>query len=123
MSLVFVTSHGEHFHAAETCRWISLGQKARNSSAPTHAVQISSISGLSPCRSCYPDAPRIKFTKRRCKECGSARPCAHNGGILVKIPVVWRKGSALIPKGAITYRKRYVWPDVAHLYERVAEIE
>lgn len=123
MPSVFVSAHGEHFHAVKDCQWITLGQKAQRSSAPVHAVPISSISGLSPCKSCYPDTPRIKFFKRRCKECKSARPCAHNGGVLVKIPVVWRRGSALIPKGAITFRRKYVWPDVAHLYDRVVETD
>lgn len=121
--LVYVTARGEHFHSTPECRFIRLGQITKHSSAPTHAVPINSISGLPPCKGCYPDAPRAKFIKLRCSKCRSARPCAHNGGIEVLIPRVWRKGSALLPKGAITYRRDYVWPDQAHHYARVGETE
>ena len=121
MSTVYVTQHGAHFHVSMSCRWITIGQRAKRSSAPIHAVEISDIHGLSPCRSCYPDAPRARFLKRRCAECNTAHPCAHNGGILVYTPRVWRKGSALLAPGTVTYRKRYVWPDVAHLYEPVVD--
>jgi hypothetical protein len=120
---VFVTSHGAHFHSEVTCPRIRMGQASKHSSAPAHAVPISSIDGLSPCRSCYPDAPRIKFLKRRCKECGSARPCAHNGGVRVLVPAVYRRGSALLPAGTVIYRRRWVWPDVAWMYQPVGETE
>ena len=120
---VFVSAHGNHFHSEASCARIRMGQRSKHSSAPVHAVPISSIDGLSPCRSCYPDAPRIKFFKRRCKECGSARPCAHNGGVYVRVPAVYRRGSALMKPGTVIYRRRWVWPDVAWMYEPVGETE
>lgn len=121
MPSVFVTAHGAHFHAVDSCAKIRAGQRATHSSAPLHSVPLTSIHGLSPCLSCYPDAPRARFFKRRCGQCKSARPCPHNGGVLVYVPVVWRRGTNLLAPGTITHRRRYVWPDVAYLYDRVVE--
>jgi hypothetical protein len=116
---VYVTTHGQHFHQDPSCRWLS----STFTTAPAHAVPVSSVDGLAPCRTCYPDAPRAKFTKLRCKQCRSVRPCAHNGGVLVLVPVRWRKGTHLLPAGSVTLRRAYVWPDVAYLYDRVEKTE
>ena len=37
-----------------------------------------------PCKTCYPDAPRVEIVKRYCEVCQSAYACEHNGGLLIR---------------------------------------
>lgn len=76
-------------------------------------VDLEELEQPEPCRLCYPTAPKAaRFLKRRCRECGQTKlhPCAHNGGVLVRVV------------GAHSLRdeqSRYVWPDQAHKYKLV----
>ena len=117
--VVWVSEHGRHFHARQECRRIKAGQHAKQSTATLYSMELKDVDGLAPCRSCYPDAPRIITYKPYCDECRTARPCAHNGGVLCLIPRVWRQGSALLKPGEVTYSRRWVWPEHAHWYEQV----
>lgn len=74
-----------------------------------------------PCQVCLPH-PRVKYVKRYCTVCDPGRivACAHNGGILVEETCVTSYYSALRMPGDTYTRKRYVWPDRAHLYTLVA---
>ena len=49
-----------------------------------------------PCKTCYPDVPRIQIFKRYCETCQSPYACEHNGGV----QIVDRAG-----------RHYWVWPD------------
>lgn len=114
MPLVFLTgSERRSFHKSKDC--YELGSK-------TQEVYTAPLSDLphtaSPCKACYPDAPRVRVLRRLCLECstdGVIRPCEHNGGV----QVVVRHAAPTIASGrqAVTYhRKVWVWPDHAHRY-------
>lgn len=49
-----------------------------------------------PCKTCYPDAPRIKVRRTYCSTCESTYACRHNGGV----QITDRAG-----------RRYWVWPD------------
>lgn len=117
--VVWVSAQGRHFHATKDCWRVRAGQHAKSSTAPLRSLELKDLEGFSPCRTCYPDTPRVTTFHRFCSEHGSARPCVHNGGVYVLIPRTWRRGSALNQPGDVTYRKAYVWPENAHWYEQV----
>jgi len=53
-----------------------------------------------PCRTCYPDAPRVDVRRQYCEKCESPYACAHNGGVLV----ITRAG-----------HRRWLWPDTEQM--------
>lgn len=116
-SIYVVGERGKHFHRTPDCWRIKAGQTGRN---PSPIRKLSSGADLiprqAPCRTCFPDAPRTKVHTPYCHTCRSRRPCTHNGGVLVKIPRVWRYGAALLEPGQVTYARRYVWPHRAARY-------
>lgn len=82
------------FHRSPDCR-----QLRKNPSRGDHheliAVELSEL-GVRPCKTCYPDAPRIKILKTYCAICESRYACEHNGGVLIR------------DRGG---RRYWVWPD------------
>lgn len=81
-------------------------------------LSLDQLDHRTPCRECYPDAPRAKVLLPYCHRCRSPRPCEHNGGVAVKVPVTYPNGYALIEPGETIMRTSYVRPDRAYLYER-----
>lgn len=115
-SIYVVGERGKHFHRIPDCWRIKAGQTG-GSSHPVREVTLGDLTPRqAPCRSCYPDSPRLKIHTPYCHACETRQPCPHNGGVLVKIPRVWRYGSALLEPGQVTYAHRYVWPHRAPRY-------
>ena len=93
------------FHRSPNCR--QLRKRPRSGEPrPLVAMDLDDV-GVRPCRTCYPDAPRIEIRRTYCVICESMYACAHNGGV----PIVDRAG-----------RSRWAWPDanLMPLYRRSA---
>jgi hypothetical protein len=93
------------FHRSPDCRQLRKGPP-RGESRPLVAVDLDEVR-VRPCKTCYPDAPRIKIRKVYCPECDTKHACPHNGGVVV----VDRAG-----------RHFWVWPDANQMpyYRRSA---
>jgi hypothetical protein len=87
-------SHRTRFHRSPDCRQL----RKRPARGPgNELITLEPLeTGARPCRTCYPDAPRISIRKRYCSECDTRYPCPHNGGV----EVTDRGG-----------RHYWVWPD------------
>ncbi len=107
-----------HFHVSPECDRLRAGQR-RGKPGKVVGLTLDQLDRRQPCRGCFPDAPRVKYFIPYCSTCDTTRPCAHNGGVLVKVPVTYPNGYALIEPGETIYRHHYVRPDRAHMYERV----
>lgn len=81
-------------------------------------VNLDEIGRAQPCRTCYPDAPRLASAHRWCRECNKQkiRPCQHNGGVLVPLTRTHRKTTINSDPGDTYIRFDYVWPEQVHLY-------
>ena len=110
-----------HFHTTPECDRLRAGQR-QGKPWPVVGLTPDQLGRRTPCKRCYPDAPRVKFFTPHCHQCGSARPCAHNGGVKVKVPMTYPNGYALLEPGETIYRTHYVRPDRAHFYERVDDV-
>lgn len=82
------------FHRSPECRQLRKGP-AKGEHYELIAIDLAELD-VRPCRTCYPDAPKIKIYKRFCHTCNSNYACPHNGGV----PVTVRDG-----------RQCWVWPD------------
>lgn len=82
------------FHRSPDCRNLRK-RPARGTVNVLLALDLDEVL-IRPCLTCYPDAPRIKMTKRYCLIHDSPMPCEHNGGVLVPMS---------------DGRSRHVWPD------------
>ena len=82
------------FHKHPDCRQLRKGP-SRGTTNPLVQVPIDEADAR-PCRTCYPDAPKIIVFKRYCPICDSKWPCEHNGGVRV----IRRHGEP-----------QWVWPD------------
>lgn len=97
MTMVWIRAdpyHETRFHRTTTCRQLRK-RPASGEPRPLLEVDIHDVD-VRPCLTCYPDAPRLKLTKRYCEVCDSKSPCQHNGGI----KVTGRAGHRI-----------WVWPD------------
>lgn len=97
--------HLRRFHRVSDCRQLRKGP-ARGKPHRLLAVDLSEV-GVRPCKTCYPDAPRISIRKAYCPVCDTKFACPHNGGI----QIIDRAG-----------RHFWVWPDTNQmpLYRRSA---
>lgn len=112
-----VGERGRRFHRHAGCWRIRQGQ-ATGTPAEVFEVPLNELVRTAPCRACYPRSPRAKLFRPYCHECASVLPCQHNGGIKVRIPRMWDRGTrALIDPGEVTFATRYVWPDRAYRYK------
>lgn len=89
---------------------------------PTAAVELAELSLARPCKTCYPDAPRIKVVRRFCPICNTncPQPCEHNGGVRVTVSYKTSYISLLRDPGQESLRVRWVWPDLVHFYDSIA---
>ena len=97
MPVVWVKKHPKHrvrFHRSPSCHQL-VKKVARGEGHPVIAVDLDEV-GYRPCRTCYPDSPRIDIRRPYCPTCDSRYACEHNGGI----QIITRAG-----------RKYWVWPD------------
>ena len=82
------------FHSSPDCKQL------RKISATGHSRDLVARDlndvHVRPCKTCYPDAPRLDIIKRYCEECRSRYACEHNGGVYVTL---------------LDGRRRWVWPD------------
>jgi hypothetical protein len=97
--------HKTRFHRTPSC-WQLVKPPPRGESRPLIAVDLEQVAAR-PCKTCYPDAPRIKVRRAYCPICDSKYACEHNGGI----QIVDRAG-----------RNYWVWPDTNQMpyYRRSA---
>jgi len=97
--------HRTRFHRHPDCYQLTKGP-ARGEGLQLIAVDLNEVY-VRPCKSCYPDAPRIPVRHPYCHDCRSPYPCRHNGGV----QVTSRHGHT-----------RWVWPDTNQmpLYRRSA---
>jgi hypothetical protein len=108
---VWVTNtlhYHNHYHSTDTCYRLR-GVLKRSSTTTLVQVDLDELPkqgelAIEPCSRCYPELVRPRIFKKYCTICASGRACVHNGGVLVK------------GKG----RNLWVWPDRAHLFERLA---
>lgn len=82
------------FHRSPDCRQLTKNP-SRGEHHPLVALDLNDV-GFRPCKTCYPDAPRVKFRRAYCPTCDSKYACRHNGGVLI----IDRAG-----------RRYWVWPD------------
>lgn len=116
--IVYATGRpGGHFHTSPECVRLRAGQARNDVSCQVVELSLDQLDRRTPCKECYPDAPRVKVMLPYCHQCESPRPCEHNGGIAVKVPSTYVNGYALIEPGETIYRTCYVRPDRAYLYE------
>lgn len=132
MTTVYITtirSAGNvKFHSNPDCLALRVNKtKIERSGNVVHPTELEELplSLRKPCRRCYPDAPKIlEVNRQRCTICKQRNPlpCAHNGGVKVRVHRVGGMRSG--PKGRYfdPERKvevdRYVWPENAPLYDR-----
>ena len=83
------------FHRSPACRQLTKGP-ARGDGHRLVAMDLDEC-GVRPCKTCYPDVPRVKIRKPYCPTCQSPLPCEHNGGVRVK--------------RRVTGFPYWVWPD------------
>lgn len=110
------------FHRSPDCRQITK-PPSKGESHPVRAVELAEMTEHArPCKTCYPDAPRIKTAHRFCRICNVEKPspCAHNGGVLVKQIATTKYVGLLRDPGDTFLRERWIWPDQAYAYELVA---
>jgi hypothetical protein len=92
-------------HETPSCRIL----KSYHQKRPLKLVGLDAISTPLFCRTCFPDAPRIKkIPHLPCDICSPnrAKPCEHNGGVLVVI----KRHDSYPTSSNYT---RYVWPETA----------
>ena len=82
------------FHRIPDCKQLKK-KPAIGEHYPLIAVDLDEVH-VRPCKTCYPDAPRVKIIKRYCTRCRSRTACKHNGGILITDRIG---------------RQLWVWPD------------
>lgn len=82
------------FHRDPDCQQLRK-KPAQGEGRPLLAMDLDEV-GVRPCRTCYPDAPKIQIWHRWCEICESKNACEHNGGVQV------------IDRG---FRRFWVWPD------------
>jgi len=73
--------HRTRFHRSPDCKQLRKGP-ARGVDKPLVARDLNDVF-VRPCKTCYPDAPRIKIRKTYCPECDTVHACPHNGGVVV----------------------------------------
>jgi hypothetical protein len=85
-------------------------------------MDLDKINFKTPCKTCYPDAPRIPVARRFCSICnkGKPYPCQHNGGVKVTLAYKTSYVGLLRDPGDLVYREAWVWPDRIHFYEGLA---
>jgi hypothetical protein len=97
--------HRTRFHRAPDCRQLRK-TPARGEHHELLAVDLDDVH-VRPCKTCYPDAPRIRIFKSYCPICDTKHACQHNGGV----EITDRRG-----------RRYWVWPDTNQmpLYRKTA---
>lgn len=84
MPTVWMRVHEKHrnrFHRSPDCRQL----RKRVSYGDPHqliAVDLEEVF-VRPCRTCYPDAPKIVVFKAYCVICEARFPCEHNGAVRI----------------------------------------
>lgn len=108
----------QRFHKDEDCTQLTK-RPARGEGRDLREVTLDELYWATPCRNCYPDAPRASSVHLRCEICnsGAIRPCAHNGGVLVKQLITMRRQTINYEIGDIVVRRKYVWPEHVRHYE------
>ena len=119
MTTVWVKSDllRSRFHRTPDCCQL-VKTPARGTPHQVAEMDLREIPGVLPCKTCYPDVPRVGVARRYCRQCnkGSARPCAHNGGVPVVHVVTTTYRSLLREPGDEIIKTIYVWPQHAHKY-------
>lgn len=105
------------FHKNQTCPMMVKKPPSGRSHTPVE-VEVDEIHYPTPCLLCYPDAPRAVSAHVVCRMCSprAARPCVHNGGLMVYMPRVHRAPSLSSTQGDVYYRRQWVWPEVLRHY-------
>jgi hypothetical protein len=83
------------FHRTPYCRQLRKGP-SRGTPHELIELDLNDVAAR-PCKTCYPDAPRIKILKTYCTICESRIACEHNGGVLIH--------------RRVTGWPQYIWPD------------
>jgi hypothetical protein len=84
MPTVWIRSDPKHrtrFHRSPSCRQLRKGP-ARGKTRELLEVDLDEVH-VRPCKTCYPDAPRVSIRKIHCPLCDTRYPCPHNGGVMV----------------------------------------
>lgn len=118
MPTVYYRSTSSIFHKSEDCKQLKK-KPARGQDSETLSTDLKDLHNVRPCRTCYPDAPRVKVTRRRCETCNKTYiyPCAHNGGVPVTVTYKTSYVGLLRDPGAEVKKQIYVWPDTLYKYQ------
>lgn len=114
--------HG-HIHAVQDCH--GARTSAHRNRAEYIEVPLAEILNPTPCRRCFPTAPRLRVWHPICKQCRQSRPlpCPHNGAVQVHQPRrgqwVGKFGDSEYDEDSVTYVHRWVWPENAWRYTLV----
>jgi hypothetical protein len=70
------------FHRSPECYQLTKGP-ARGDNNDLIPIDLDDVQ-TRPCKTCYPDAPRMKIRHAYCTVCESPYACEHNGGLLIR---------------------------------------
>lgn len=115
----WATQKLDTFHASRDCVRVV----ARALQLQLRLVDLRDYPHIAPCTQCYPDAPKVPRTQHSlCQVCSpsTARPCGHNGGVLVEI-TLHRKNTIRQSPDAV--RVGYVWPEDAWRYTSIEVVD
>ena len=121
MPLVWIREKNTVFHKAQEC--IHLNKRpGRGEQHDLLELELSELTGVRPCQTCYPDYKPLKIYRRHCPTCNKSRisACRHNGGIPVVITYKTGYVGLLRDPGEEVRKTIYVWPDRLYLYEQSA---
>jgi len=113
------TQRRRKFHKDRGCKQLRK-PPARGVARELLEVELSSLEFATPCKNCYPDAPRAKSWHRNCEICKSWMPCEHNGGVPVYINYTHTKRTLFNEPGDVSPRLKYVWPENVRNYVSLA---
>lgn len=117
MVMVLISGAGKKFHSTRDC-WQLTKTPHVGDHREVDEIDLEDIAYPLPCRTCYPDAPRLESVHRYCRVCdtGKVNPCEHNGGVKVMMTQQHRSQTITSEAGDTFTRWIHVWPERVHLY-------
>jgi hypothetical protein len=112
-----------HVHATKDC--LGMRTAAHRNNTELVEVPLAQVLWATPCKRCWPEAPRLRVWHPICRTCRQSRPlpCPHNGAVLVNQPRrgQWtgKFGDSEYDPTSVTYVHRWVWPENAYRYTLV----
>lgn len=107
--------------------WVSPGRNVRfHRTTDCYSIRgvdvvplpIEDIGTYKMCQRCWELPPELAVFHSLCRVCAQDRPkpCRHNGGVLVRVPVRGGVRGGEYDPSIETHQERYVWPENAWRY-------